>query len=80
MRNIVFEITDNEQKVIAHYCHEPQEWVENAVRHLVELAKDEIYEIESQRIFDDPDVAVMSTDRDAIVSGYGGKLLGNPNQ
>jgi len=80
MRNIVFEITDNEQKVLDHFCYDPQEWIENAVRHLVELAKDEIYQLESQRIFEDPDVAEFVTDRDTIVANYSGTLKGNPNQ
>ena len=65
MRNIVFEITDNEQKVLAHYCMDPQDWIENAVGHLIEQAKDKLFESEH--------------DRDSVISSYNGPLKGNPN-
>lgn len=79
MRNIVFEITDNEQKVLAHYCMDPQDWIENAVTHLVSLAKEQIFENELNRILADPDIATMITDKDQIVQMYNGPLKGNPN-
>lgn len=79
MRNIIFEITDNEQKVLDHYCMDPQEWIENAVSHLIQQAKDEIFEIELNRMLDDPDTDTMMNDRDYVVSAYNGPLLGNPN-
>jgi hypothetical protein len=79
MRNIVFEITDNEQKVLAHYCMDPQEWIENAVNHLIAQAKEEIFENELNRILADPDIGTMFNDRDTIVQMYNGPLKGNPN-
>lgn len=79
MRNIVFEITDNEEKVLRHYCMDPQDWIENAVGHLVELAKDKLYEQELERILDDPAETQLTTSRDDIVSNYRGPLMGNPN-
>lgn len=79
MRNIVFEITDNEQKVLEHYCVDPQDWIENAVNHLIEQAKDQIFENELNRILADPDIATMVNDRDQIVQLYSGPLKGNPN-
>jgi len=79
MRNIVFEITDNEQKVLDHYCMDPQDWIENAVTHLVENAKEKIYELEVERIMSDPDVSTLVTDRNEIVNMYSGPLKGNPN-
>ena len=79
MRNIVFEITDNEQKVLDHYCMDPQDWIENAVTHLVEGAKEKIYNIEVERIMADPDIATLVTDRNEIVNMYNGPLKGNPN-
>lgn len=79
MRNIVFEITDNEQKVLDHYCMDPQDWIENAVTHLVEGAKEKIYNIEVERIMSDPDIATLVTDRNEIVNLYSGPLKGNPN-
>jgi|TARA_B110000305_G_scaffold108420_1_gene122009 hypothetical protein len=79
MRNIVFEITDNEQKVLAHYCMDPQDWIENAVGHLIEQAKDKIFESELDRILEDPDIATMVNDRDSVIGLYNGPLKGNPN-
>lgn len=79
MRNIVFEITDNEQKVLDHYCMDPQDWIENAVTHLVENAKEKIYELEVERIMADPDISTLVTDRNEIVNMYSGPLKGNPN-
>jgi hypothetical protein len=79
MRNIVFEITDNEQKTLAHYCRDPQDWIENAVNHLIELAKDEMVQAEKQRILDDPDISTMTTSRDELIRQYAGPLKGNPN-
>lgn len=79
MRNIVFDITDNEQKVLEHYCVDPQEWIENAVDHLVQNAKEKIFNLELERIMQDPDVKEMVTDRDQIVNMYSGPLKGNPN-
>ena len=79
MRNIVFDITDNEQKVLAHYCFDPQDWIENAVNHLIETAKQNIYDAELERIIADPDVQTMVTDRNEIVKMYNGPLKGNPN-
>jgi len=79
MRNIVFEITDNEEKVLRHYCMDPQDWIENAVGHLVELAKDKLYEQELNRILEDPAETQLTTSRDDIVANYRGPLQGNPN-
>ena len=79
MRNIVFEITDNEQKVLDHYCMDPQDWIENAVTHLIEGAKEKIYNLEVERILADPDVSTLVTDRNEIVNMYSGPLRGNPN-
>jgi len=79
MRNIVFEITDNEQKTLLHFCRDPQDWIENAVNHLIYQARDRLYEAELTRILDDPDVATLTTSKDQIVQQYNGPLKGNPN-
>jgi len=79
MRNITFEITDMEYKVLANQALDPEGWVENAVGHVVELAKDEMVNLEMARMFEDPNTTQMTTNRDDIVANYGGSLLGNPN-
>jgi hypothetical protein len=58
---------------------DPQDWVENAVGHLVELAKDQMVTAEVERMLADPGTTLMTTDRDEIVQNYNGSLIGNPN-
>lgn len=79
MRTITFEITDVEQKVLAASARLPQDWVENAVNHLVSLAKDEIVQKELARMIEDPNVVAITTDRDEIVRNFSGPLKGDPN-
>jgi hypothetical protein len=79
MRNVTFEITDVQYKVLANQAMDPQDWVENAVGHLVELAKDQMVTAEVERMLADPGTTLMTTDRDEIVQNYNGSLIGNPN-
>lgn len=79
MRNVTFEITDVQYKVLANQAMDPQDWVENAVGHLVELAKDQMVTAEVERMLADPGTSLMTTDRDEIVQNYNGSLIGNPN-
>lgn len=79
MRNVTFEITDVQYKVLANQAMDPQDWVENAVGHLVELAKDQMVTAEVDRMLADPGTSLMTTDRDEIVQNYNGSLIGNPN-
>lgn len=79
MRNVTFEITDVQYKVLANQALDPQDWVENAVGHLCELAKDQMVEAELNRMMADPNVHTMTTDRNEIVQNYNGALIGNPN-
>lgn len=79
MRNVTFEITDVQYKVLANQAMDPQDWVENAVGHLVELAKDQMVNAEVERMLADPGTSLMTTDRDEIVQNYNGSLIGNPN-
>jgi hypothetical protein len=79
MRNITFEITDNENKVLLHNCPDPQNWIENAVEHLINRAKDQLVDKEIERQLDDPNVTTIINDRDTLVRNYNGPLKGNPN-
>jgi len=79
MRNVTFEITDVQYKVLANQALDPQDWVENAVGHLCELAKDQMVEAELNRMMADPNVHTMTTDRNEIVQNYNGALISNPN-
>ena len=66
MPTITFELSDLEAKVFEHIANNPQEWIENVVRHQVELAKDEVVVSEKQRMLADPEVTHMPSTRDAI--------------
>ncbi len=79
MKTITFEITDVEQKVLAASARLPQDWVENAVNHLISLAKDEIVQKELARMIEDPNVVAITTDRDELVRNFNGPLKGDPN-
>lgn len=61
-----FELTDLEAKVFEHIAQNPQEWIENAVKHQVELIKDEVVAAEKARMIADPTCTHMPADRDTI--------------
>ena len=66
MPTITFELSDLEAKVFEHIANNPQEWIENCVRHQVELVKDEIVVAEKQRMLADPEITHIPATRDAI--------------
>ena len=76
MKEITFEITDVENKVLLNQVADPQDWIENAVNHLVELAKDKMVTEELDRMIADPSVTAIPTDREEIVRQYRGPLKG----
>lgn len=78
MRNIIFEVTDNEYKVLLNQCADPEEWVENAVNALIERAKDLLVENEITRILEDSEESVLINDRSEIIARYQGPLKGDP--
>ena len=63
---IEFELTDLEAKVLAHVCMDVQDWIENATRHQIELAKDPIVEAEKARMLADPNCKTIPADRNQI--------------
>lgn len=67
MSYITFEMTDLEAKVFEHIAMDPQEWIENCIKHQVELVKDEIVAMEKARMLADPNCTHIPADRDVIV-------------
>ncbi len=63
---IEFELTELEAKVMAHVCADIQDWIENATKHQIELAKDQIVEKEQSRMIADPNCATLPSDRNQI--------------
>lgn len=68
MSYITFEMTDLEAKVFEHIAMDPQEWIENAIKHQVELVKDEVVAIEKIRMLADSNVTHIPADRNVIVA------------
>lgn len=63
---IEFELTDLEAKVLAHVCADIQDWIENATKHQIELAKDQIVDVEQARMIADPNCKIIPSDRNQI--------------
>lgn len=68
MSYITFEMTDLEAKVFEHIAMNPQEWIENAINHQVELVKDEVVAMEKVRMLADPNITHIPADRNVIVA------------
>lgn len=66
MPMIEFELTELEAKVLAHVCADIQDWIENATRHQIELAKDQIVDVEKERMLKDPNCKEIPSDRNQI--------------
>ena len=66
MSEIVFELTDLEATVFEHFAMDPQEWIENCVKHQIELVKDEIVAMEKERMLADPNCTHIPADRNVI--------------
>jgi hypothetical protein len=66
MAIITFELTELEAKVMANTCADVQDWIENATKHQIELAKDRIVEREKIRMLADPNCLTMPSDRNQI--------------
>lgn len=67
MSYVIFELTELEDKLLAHIAYDPQDWIENVVAHQVMLCKDEVVEMELARMIADPNTKEMPSDRDKIV-------------
>jgi hypothetical protein len=63
-----FTMDDLEVSVFENIALDPQEWIENAIRHQIEVAKDEIVEIEKARMLNDPACKFIPSSREEICS------------
>lgn len=60
-------VTDAEYKALAYTAFDPQEYVENFVKHSAEVAMDEIYNAEVVRMTADPDITTIPADKEQVV-------------
>lgn len=64
---ITITLTDAEAKALAYVAYSPQEWVENAVKERSQVAMDEIFQAEVQRMLADPNTTEIPADKEAVV-------------
>lgn len=61
-------MTDLEAKCLAHIAMNPQDFIENAVRHQIDIARDELVALEKQRMIKDPSITHMPSDPNTIIA------------
>lgn len=66
MATIEFEMTDFEVMIFEHIAADPQDWIENAVKHQIELVKDEVVEMQKAQMLADPNCQFIPANRDQI--------------
>ena len=64
---ITITLTEAETKALAYVAYDPQEWAENAVKERARIAIEEIFQIEVERMLNDPNTTEIPADKDAIV-------------
>jgi hypothetical protein len=64
---IQITLTDAEAKALSYVAYNPQEWAENAVKERARLAMDEVFQIEVQRMLNDPNTTEIPANREAVV-------------
>lgn len=60
-------LTETEAKALAYVAYDPQEWAENAVKERARIAIEEIFQMEIQRMLDDPNTTEIPADRESVV-------------
>lgn len=64
---IVVTLTAAEAKALAYVAADPAEWAENAIKERARLAMEEIFQVEVQRMLQDPSVTEIPADRETVV-------------
>ena len=67
MNTFTITLTDAELKALAHVAHDPQDWIDNAVKERCRLAMEEIFTAEVARMVADPSTTSIPADREAVV-------------
>lgn len=64
---ITITLTEAEAKALAYVAYDPQEWAVNAVKSRAQIAMDEIFQLEVQRMLNDPTTTEIPADKEAVV-------------
>ena len=67
MTTYTIELTDAETKAMEYVAFDVQEWADNALHNRARQAMDEIYQMEVQRMTDDPAITSIPADKESVV-------------
>ena len=70
MPTLTFELTDLEQKVLAHEARSVHDWIENLVTWQARLAQDEVVEAEMTRMLADPATTSIPSSKEDIFAAF----------
>jgi len=60
-------LTKAEDKALAYVTDNPSEWIQNAASERARIAMEQIFQMEVQRMMQDPNITEIPADREAIV-------------
>lgn len=60
-------LTEAENKALAYVAADPAEWIQNAANERARIAMEEIFQMEVQRMLQDPNITEIPADREAVV-------------
>ena len=67
MTTYTITLTDAEVKAMEYVALSVQEWADNSLKHRASQAIEEVYELEVQRMQEDPDISSIPTDKNQVV-------------
>ena len=60
-------LTKAQDKALAYVAVDPSEWIQNVASERARIAMEEIFQIEVQRMLQDPSITEIPADREAVV-------------
>lgn len=73
MTKLTIKLNAAEKIALSHVCDDPQVWATNFVRNRCQLAIEEIYLQEVERMVADPDITEIPADKESVVLAFGSK-------
>lgn len=67
MAEYTITLSEAEEKALAYVAFDPQDWIQNAASERARIAMEEIFQIEVQRMLQDPEITEIPADREAVV-------------
>lgn len=63
----IITLTEAQNKALAYVAADPAEWIQNAANERARIAMEEIFQMEVQRMLQDPNITDIPADREAVV-------------